>query len=276
MSQSIDYPVTNSHDGTQLQLRHWPCDNAKAVLSLVHGLGEHSGRYESFGPDLAEAGIAVVAIDLRGHGQSQGKRGVCNDYALLHSDRETLLGETRRLYPNVPHFLYGHSLGGGLVMDYGRTPAPDIKAMIASAPFIDLPKPPPAIIGFIAKVMRRLAPKATLSQPLTGEKISTIKEEQERYLNDPLNHNHISFGLASDAVAAGQRIANGAQDWTLPILLMHARGDQLTSFKASEAFAAKAKNVTFKAYDNVEHEMHHDTVREDIVREMINYIHSKV
>jgi len=114
--------------------------------------------------------------------------------------------------------------------------------------------------------MRRLNPQGTISQPLTGEKISTLPEEQARYLNDPLNHNHISFGLAVDAVDAGHRVAASASDWTLPLLLMHAKSDQLTDFTASETFAQSAKKVTFKAFENSEHEMHHDTPRDDVVR----------
>ena len=269
---SKTFKIKNPIDQTELLIRHWPCKKPVAVMSLVHGLGEHSGRYESFAPDLVKANIAVVAIDLRGHGQSGGKRGVCTDYALLQSDREALLNQSRALYPETPHIVYGHSLGGGLVMDYGREAAADIRAMIASAPFIDLPKPPPAIVGLIAKIMRRLNPQGTISQPLTGEKISTLPEEQARYLGDPLNHNHISFGLAVDAVEAGKRVAASASDWTLPLLLMHAKGDQLTDFTASETFALSAKNVTFNAFGTSEHEMHHDTPRDDVVRLMIDFI----
>lgn len=271
---SETFTVKNSMDDTELLIRHWACESPEAVVSLVHGLGEHSGRYESFAPDLVKANIAVVAVDLRGHGKSGGKRGVCTDYGLLHGDVESLLNEARRLHPDVPHLIYGHSLGGGLVMDYGRNAASDIKAMIASAPFIGLPKPPPAIIGMIAKIIRRINPQGTMSQPLSGEKISTLPEEQERYLSDPLNHNHMSFGLAVDAVEAGQRVADAVGEWRLPLLMLHAKGDQLTDFGASETFAKVAKNVTFKAYENSEHEMHHDTPRDDVVREMIAFVKS--
>lgn len=263
-----------SADGTALLIRHWPAKSAKAVMALVHGLGEHSGRYESLAPDLVEADIAVIALDLRGHGQSEGKRGVCTAYQLLHEDVTALLTEARAQYPNLPLILYGHSLGGGLVMDYTLQKTPHVTAIIASAPFIGLPSPPPAIVGWIAKIMRKFFPQATLKQPLTGDKISSIPEEQAAYESDPLNHGQISFGLAVDAVEAGARIADHAKNWTKPLLLFHAKGDQLTSFEHSEAFAKEAVNVTFCAYENSEHEMHHDVVREDVLSRMISFIKS--
>jgi len=263
-------------DGLRLQGRYWAPAKPVAVMSLVHGLGEHAGRYAEMAEALGQAGIAVVAIDLRGHGKSGGKRGVSTKYKLLHGDLETLLEKMRALYPDLPHFLYGHSLGGGLVLDYGRAPAPDIKAIIASAPFIDLPIPPPAIIGYIAKLMRRTFPQATLAQPLTGDKISTLPEEQKIYENDPLNHSRISFGLAVDAIEAGERVAAFAPKWETPLLLMHAKEDQLTSYQASAEFAQKAKNVTFRGFDNSEHEMHHDTPKQAVIDEMIRFIKSKI
>lgn len=263
-------------DGLKLQGLYWAPSKPVAALSLVHGLGEHSGRYAELAEALGEAGIAVVALDLRGHGNSGGKRGVCTKYKYLHGDLETLLEKTRTLYPELPHFLYGHSLGGGLVLDYGRASAPDIKGIIASAPFIALPIPTPSIIGHIAKIVRRIFPKATLGQPLTGDKISTLPEEQKRYENDPLNHSRISFGLAVDAIEAGERIADFAPKWKVPLLLMHAKDDQLTSYEASAKFAEAAQNTTFRAYENSEHEMHHDTPKEAVINEIITFIKGRL
>lgn len=268
------FETVSKRDNIKLAGRYWPAANAKAVMSLVHGLGEHSGRYESLAPDLAKAGIAVVALDLRGHGQSEGKRGVCTDYSFLHDDLEALLEKSRALYPDLPHILYGHSLGGGLVLDYGFSAADDIKAVITSAPFIGLPKPPPAIIRGIAKVMRKINPQGTMSQALTGEKISTLAEEQERYVKDPLNHSQLGFGLAVDAVEAGERIQTKASEWDRPLLLMHAKGDQLTDYDSSADFSKTAQNVTFKTFENSEHEMHHDTPRDHVLAAMVDFINA--
>jgi alpha-beta hydrolase superfamily lysophospholipase len=274
-SSGQPFEIKSLADGLALQGQYWAPAKPIAIMSLVHGLGEHSGRYAELAEAMNSAGIAVVALDLRGHGNSAGKRGVCTEYKLLHGDLETLLEKSQGLYPDLPHFLYGHSLGGGLVLDYGRAPAPDIKGIIASAPFIALPTPTPAIIGHIANFLRRVFPAATLGQPLTGDKISTLPEEQKIYETDPLNHSRISFGLAVDAIRAGERVAAHASQWNTPLFLMHAKGDQLTSCEASEAFAKAAQNVTFRSYENSEHEMHHDTPKAKVFGEMIDFMKSR-
>ncbi|RKQ69015.1 alpha-beta hydrolase superfamily lysophospholipase [Litorimonas taeanensis] len=273
---SVLFETISLADETKLVGRHWAVQKPKAVMSLVHGLGEHSGRYESLAPDLVKAGVAVVAIDLRGHGQSDGKRGVCTDYALLRSDLQALLDTTRRLYPQRPHFLYGHSMGGGVVLDYGFTAEADIMGIMASAPFILLPKSPPAILRGLAKVIAKIAPQATMRQPLSGDKISTLPVEQESYEADPLNHNQIGFGFAMDALAIGQSISDRAGLWSKPLLLMHAKEDQLTSFQGSESFAEAGRNIVFRAYENSEHEMHHDTPRAEVLSEMIAFINTQI
>jgi alpha-beta hydrolase superfamily lysophospholipase len=275
MSAEI-FETINAADNTKLVGRHWALEKPKAVMSLVHGLGEHSGRYEKLVSELNDADIAVVALDLRGHGQSDGKRGVCTNYDLLRGDLKALLQKTRALYLDTPHMLYGHSMGGGLVLDYGFAADKDIFGVIASAPFIGLPKPPPKIIRGVAKLIRKISPEASMSQPLSGDKISTLPEEQGLYENDPLNHSKISFSFAADAVEVGEAIAARAAQWTKPLLLMHAKGDQLTSFDASEAFASKAQNVIFKAFENSEHEMHNDTPRETVIADMIGFIENHI
>ena len=108
------------------------------------------------------------------------------------------------------------------------------------------------------------------------DRISTLPKEQKRYENDPLNHSRISFGLAADALQAGERIAAFAPQWDTPLLLMHAKGDQLTSYEASADFAKNAKNVRFRYYENSEHEMHHDTPQNAVTAEIIQFIKSKI
>jgi len=115
-----------------------------------------------------------------------------------------------------------------------------------------------------------------MSQPLSGDKISTLPEEQVSYETDPLNHNHLGFGLAVDAVETGQRISKKASQWDIPLLLMHAKEDQLTDFASSAEFAKVAKNVTFKAFENSEHEMHHDTPKDDVLAAMIEFIKTHI
>ena len=115
-----------SADGLQLVGRSWePDSEPRAVVCLVHGLGEHCGRYQHVAAALTEAGFAVLACDQRGHGRSAGKRGVIPSYDALMDDIGLLLEQASQRYPGKPRFLYGHSLGGNEVINYALRRKPD-------------------------------------------------------------------------------------------------------------------------------------------------------
>lgn len=271
------FETKNSADGTLLRGHIWAANNPRAVMNLVHGFGEHSGRYEGMAADLNAKGISVVTLDLRGHGQSDGARGYCPDYSQLLGDVDALLAKSRELYPNLPHVIYGHSMGGGLVLNHQlKAKHSDMTCVIASAPFI---KPAETINGVqrsAAKLLGKLAPKMTLGNKIDGSKISRLPAEQEAYLSDPLNHGKLGVGLAIGMVDGGDWIMENAANWNTPLLIVHAREDQLTQFEASETFAAKAQNCSFKAYDNCEHEIHNDSHRADVYAAVSDFIESHI
>ncbi|WP_427453073.1 lysophospholipase [Litorimonas sp. WD9-15] len=251
-------------DGLALYGYHWPVDNPKAMMTLVHGFGEHAGRYADMAAHLNAQGIAVVAVDFRGHGQSPGPRGVIRDYNDFRMDLSALLEGSRMLYPKCTRVLFGHSMGGGIVLDHGLSEACDVCAVIASAPLIALAKPVPAPLRIVSKLMAKLTPKGVMSQPIDGSKISTLKSEQDIYVQDPLNHGKLGFRLAVEMVETGEAVAAKAEQWDAPLLLFHSRDDALTGFAASEDFAARAKHTVFHAMEGVAHEMHNDTTRQQV------------
>ena len=266
----IEYS-TASADGTNLEGRHWPVDKPKAVMALVHGFGEHCGRYDPMAAHLNAQGIAVVGIDLRGHGKSAGRRGVVKSYDEFRADLDALLIQTRTLYAGVPQVLYGHSMGGGVVLDHGSRSL-DTLPIIASAPLIALADPIPKALRGIVKLIGKILPNAAMSQPIDGTKISNLADEQALYLDDGLNHGTLGFRLAEAMVATGERLHQDAKTWDRPLLLMHSAADQLTGFQASADFARDAKQVTFHPFETHQHEMHNDTCRAEIYGLMSNYI----
>jgi len=271
-----DFLVQSQADSLTLSGRHWAASGPRAVMSLVHGFGEHSGRYAHMASHLNAAGISVVAIDLRGHGKTESPRGVCKAYSDLALDVNTLLAEAKTLYPDLPHYLFGHSMGGGLVLHHGLTQRTNTLAgYLVSAPLI-LPKDPvPGPLRVLAKLMRRITPKGTIPNPIPGDKISTLPSEQADYEADGLNHDRLGFGLAVGMLAAGEDILAKANDWTRPLRLWHAKGDQLTDFTASQSFAQSAQNCDFTAFENVEHEMHNDTSRNTVYELMLDFMETK-
>ena len=266
----IDYS-TASADGTKLIGRHWPVENPKAVMTLVHGFGEHCGRYGHMAEHFNNQNIAVVSLDLRGHGKSEGRRGVIKSYDEFREDIAALLKKTQALYPRTPQVLYGHSMGGGIVLDHGSRNQ-DVLPIIASAPFITLADPVPGALEFIVKLMGRLLPKGAMSQPIDGTKISNLQDEQRLYMADPLNHGKLGFRLAEAMVTTGERLIQAAKNWDQPLLLMHSKADQLTSFQASENFAREAKQTEFHAFETHQHEMHNDLCRAEVYALMSEFI----
>lgn len=260
-----------SSNGLVLNRHHWPVDNPISVMMLVHGFGEHGGRYAPMARFLNNHDIAVVSMDLHGHGETDGKRGVISAYDDFRADLSGLIDYTKHHYPDAHLTLYGHSMGGGIVLDYGFN-VPSALPIIASAPLIALPDPVPAPLRFIIKVLARLKHDFSLSQPLVGEKISTLVEEQKLYDADPLNHSTLGFKTAVEIVENGERILEQAQSWDRPLLLFHAKDDQLTSFEGSKTFASQAAQVEFHAFENCAHEMHNDVTRGAIYDLMRDFI----
>jgi alpha-beta hydrolase superfamily lysophospholipase len=266
----IEFSLT-SKDEKELFGRHWAIENPKAAMVLVHGFGEHCGRYEHMASYLNTQGIAVVAADMRGHGKSEGKRGVVSAYDDFREDLDALLTETRRLYPNTPLTLYGHSMGGGIVLDYGSRLTNDLP-IIASAPLITLTDPIPKGLRTFARFMGKVFPKGALAQPIDGTKISNLPDEQALYLNDPLNHGKMGFRLAETMVVTGENLQDSAKDWDRPLLLLHSKADQLTGFNGSAEFAKHAKQVAFHPFEQVQHEMHNDSSRTKVYKLMSDFI----
>ena len=248
----------------------------KAVLVIIHGFGEHAGRYQHMMEHLAKQGIASLSIDLEGHGKSGADRGVCKSYEILHADVTLALSEAEKLNPNVPIFLYGHSMGGGLVLNHGLTHAPKVRGYLSSAALIYPVKPVSGGLRILVKVLRKIAPKMTIPNEIVGHEVSTIPEVQALYGTDPLNHRRLGVGLAVDIVEGGEWNAANAEKWNAPLLIMHSRGDKLTQFAGSEEFASKAQNCTFLPLHDCEHEIHNDVSRDQVYAAMTDFIESQL
>ncbi|MGB3457471.1 MAG: lysophospholipase [Litorimonas sp.] len=263
-----------SADGTALHARHWPARSAHATLVLVHGFGEHAARYLNMADTLTAHGVQVVAADLRGHGRSDGKRGVIGGYDEFRADLAALLGKARSLHEGVkgPLVLFGHSMGGGLVLDHGlHHPDPGVDGIIASAPLVALAEPPPRPLEALMRGLARLAPKLALPQPIDGTKISTLPDEQTAYVEDALTHGTLGLKTAVDMVDTGASLTRDAAQWSLPLLVYHSPQDQLTDYDASRAFCEAARG-RFETFEEVAHEMHHDTSRAAVHTLILDFI----
>ena len=270
---STAFIPSSAPDGLELAFHHWPAQSPRAGLSLIHGFGEHSGRYGAMAAYLNTQNISVLAVDLRGHGLTQSPRGVCRAYAELLGDVDALAAHAHRLYPALPHYLMGHSMGGGLALAFGLEADKDaFEGYLVSAPFLKSADHIPAPLKFTAKLMSIIAPRLAINFPIDGTKISSLKAEQEAYLSDPLVHGRLSFGLAAGMTKTGEDILARAQNWAHPLSLWYAPEDQLTDFEAIDNFAARAPHCRKTIFKGVEHEMHNDTARQSVYALITDFI----
>ena len=261
-------PLTiQTGDNLKLYARAWAPEHApRAAVCLVHGLGEHCGRYEHVAQAFNAAGFAMLGFDHRGHGQSPGARGHTPSYEAMLDDVSRALQATQQHFPDVPVFLYGHSMGGNLVINHALRLRPPVAGVIATSPWLRLPAPPPAIQMSLARLMNRIYPQMAQSNGLELAGLSRDPQVIAAYQNDPLVHDRISVRLAVEFTEAGEWALQHAAELSLPLLLVHGSADRLTSHRASQEFAAKAgENCTLKIWEGFYHETHNEPEKAQVI-----------
>lgn len=265
-------------DGLSLFGQSWqPEDQPRAVVCLVHGIGEHSGRYVHVADSLTRAGYTLISFDLRGHGKSEGPRGHISSYEAIMQDISSLLEVTNKKFPQLPLFLYGHSLGGNLVLNYVLRRQPHLKGVIATAPWLRLAFEPPASKIALGKMTNYIWPSFSQKSGLDTKALSRDLEVVHSYENDPLVHNRISARMFISAYQAGQWALEHASEFSLPLLLMHGGDDNLISVEASREFANKInENCTLKVWDELYHEIHNEPEKEEVFKFLIGWLDKEV
>jgi acylglycerol lipase len=267
-----------TEDGLQLYAQGWqPETEPKGMVCLVHGLGEHSGRYAHLAAFLNQAGYALLALDLRGHGKSQGPRGHTPSCEALLDDIAHFLAEATARYPDRPRFLYGHSLGGNLVIEYALRRRPQLAGVIATGTSFRLAFEPPAWKLTLGKIMYNLWPTLSMSNELDRQGLSRDPEVVRAYNEDPLVHDRVSARLAMDMLQSGLWSLEHATEFPLPLLLMHGGADRLTSAQASREFASQAGHLcTLKIWDGFYHEIHNEPEQRQVFAYLLEWLDGKL
>ena len=257
----------SSFDGLRLYFQGWQSEHElKGVISLVHGLGEHSGRYSTWAGLLNQAGYTVLSYDLRGHGKSGGQRGHISSFDDYMKDTALLLDEAKKRYPEAAQFLYGHSLGGIIVTNYVLRKKPQLNGVIVSglANKTSLQEQKGKII--LAKVLGSIVPKMSMSTGLVPATISKDPQVVEKYIHDPMVHNKASVGFAKASMDAINYDDQHAQEWELPVLFMHGELDKLGYADGSREFSGKIKgDCTLKIWPGMYHEVHNEPEKDQVL-----------
>jgi alpha-beta hydrolase superfamily lysophospholipase len=255
-----------TEDGLSIYFQGWQTEkDPKGAIGLIHGLGEHSGRYSQWAGWLNEAGYSVLSYDLRGHGKSGGPRGHVNSFEDFLRDTDMLISEIKSRFANRTYFLYGHSLGAIIAASYVLHRKPQLDGVILIGLATKTPLQDQKGKIFLAKILGSVAPKFTMDSGLDPETISKDPEVVSRYVNDPLVHKTVTTGFANSSIHEISWINQHVGEWKLPLLLMHGELDILGYPQGSQEFASKVQgDCTLKIWPGLKHEVHNEPEKQEV------------
>jgi len=252
-----------ARDGTMLAVRRWPVADATVSVLLVHGLGEHSGRYEHVGRFFGERGLDVTAFDLRGHGHSAGRRAYVARWSDYLDDVEDMLGELEA----PTRVLYGHSLGGLIATSYATSDRPQPDMLVASAPGLDDNLAP--MLHVLSKVLGPLVPTLAVATGIKGEQLTHDAAIAAAYDTDPLVLKKTTARLGYVALRARDETLRDLDRIHIPTLTIHGSADPIVPPSASALLEPHARRIV---YEGLRHECHNEPEYARVLGDIADWI----
>jgi alpha-beta hydrolase superfamily lysophospholipase len=247
--------------------------SGRIVLGLIHGLGDHSGRYDEMARWFAARGIQVYAFDLLGHGNSPGEKLVIRNYESLLQDVEFFFDHLKQRHPDSRVGLYGQSMGGNLVLNHQLRGYSRPAFVIAGSPMLRAVNQPGAISMFLMRLLSHVYPNHRLTGEFDPSDLSRDPEKQRAFAEDPLVERGITLHLARVLIDSGEWAIKSASQISTATLLTHGADDQITCHKASLAFAERSLGkATTKIWPEGKHDLHHDIVRDEYFASLFEWI----
>ncbi|WP_020619664.1 alpha/beta hydrolase [Paenibacillus daejeonensis] len=272
--------VMPTADGLELFAQEWRSDDkpAKAVVCLVHGMGEHSTRYQAVAETLTGEGYVLFTYDQRGHGRSPGKRGHTPSVERLTEDAERAIGMARKRHPDTPVFLYGHSMGGNVSLSCALRRQPDIQGLILTSPWLRLAFDPPRAKQWIGRQVARVWPSFSLATGLDPGQLYRPDQEVAPVVMDMLAHNRISAAMYFGLQAEGEwALAHASERLHAPMLLLHGTADRVTSYVASQQLAGCLDGrCAFYSWQDGLHELHNDRERREVMQCVVRWMEDRL
>jgi alpha-beta hydrolase superfamily lysophospholipase len=246
----------------------------KDIIILIHGLGEHFGRYKHWAAKFCANSLGVYAIDLPGHGRSSGKRGHIDHFNLIYDDVAELVSVVKKNHPNHSIHIYGHSMGGALALGAAINRNFGQSSVILTGPAIVPGFQPPAWKISLAKFLDRWMPGLLLGNELDINGISRDPKVIAAYKADPLVHGKLSVRWFNEWLRCVEQLTlRSSQEIPSPVLILHGEKDRLTSPLASEQFARKlGQNITFKLWPDALHELHNEPDQNEVFEFIFNWL----
>lgn len=265
-----------SEDGTSLFARAWrPVQEPRAWITMIPGTSDHSGRYDQLGRVLNRAGFAFVMPDLRGNGQSEGKRGHIDSFSQYTNDLQVALDYTRDQHPKV-HFLGGHSLGGLIAARVAIENPPGISGVFLSGASFRLAFDPPAWKTSMSRLLTGVLPSLQLGNELDMADLTHDQQIVERQRNDPYNHGRVTLKMYAELLKTQQEVIQRGSQLKLPLLVLHGGADKINAVSGSESFCsiAGSKEKQLIIYKEFYHEIFNEIGKEKVFSDLIVWMDS--
>jgi alpha-beta hydrolase superfamily lysophospholipase len=261
-----------SYDGLALYYRERLLPEPRAQIILAHGLGEHYGRYRAFEKFFAERGIGFSMMDLRGHGQSEGRRVHVNDFEDYLKDLELLVERVESHADRI--FLVGHSLGGVIALRYAETRHPNFAGLVSSGAVLVASIAPPRPVVALLRAINALRPATRVPGIVKPHQICRDPEIVRRYETDPLVPKHLTTNLGFQLEAAGEAALDEATEIDLPTLILHGGADEIASPHASEELFNRVpvNDKRLEIYPELAHEIFNEPERERVLTDLHAWI----
>jgi acylglycerol lipase len=254
----------SSQDGLKIFYQKWLSKQVEGVVIIAHGLGEHSGRYTHLLEELSGQNVSFYALDHRGHGHSEGKRGHILSFNDFVADLDVLINLAKKDNPDTPVVLLGHSMGGVIAFQYALYHPDMIDGLILSSaglvPILDVP-------GWLQKLVRilsKVTPGLVIANGLDATGLSHDQKIVDNYLNDPLVHDKVSVRWFTEFISAGQEALSRAGELTMPLLIIHGKNDPIVDYQGSLKTMEQASSIdkTIYIFDGLLHETMNESLEQ--------------
>ena len=275
----LEFRHSEARGSSRLYHQAWlPDGEIRAAVLLVHGLGEHSARYEHVAAQLTDCGFAVFAIDHYGHGKSDGRMGYVERFSVYLDGVDELLKTVRSRHPSLPLFLIGHSMGGLIAATYLLANRDAFRACVLSGPALQTDQAPPALILALIRLLAALVPTVPMIQ-LDASGVSRDPAVVEAYVNDPLVlHGKLSARLIAELSTTMDNTLSRANEIHIPLLVLHGEKDVLAAPSGSQEMYdnVSSSDKTLKIYPGLFHEIFNEPEKESVLADASTWLEARL
>ncbi|MCX7600649.1 MAG: lysophospholipase [Meiothermus sp.] len=252
----------------------WRPERPRALLLVMHGFGEHSGRYTNLIKHLVPQGYAVYIPDLRGHGRSPGQRGHIDSWHDYWLDLTLFRNFVETREPPLPMFLYGHSMGSLIVLDYLEKQPPGLRGAIVSGVLIEPGQPASPLLVWVARLLSQIWPTAPLRLNLDVKALSRDNEVVRAYRSDPLVHNRVSARWGTEVLQTIELVKAGVKDIRDPLLILHGEADSINKAEGARWLFREIPftDKELRIYPGGFHEPHNDLDKAQVLQDISEWL----